>query len=295
VSRTQQLLVAAVATGGAGVAAAPADASEGGFGFEVPPGWLDLSPGAPAANFSKVTPEVAAQARNKDFIFFAADVEHAQADGILANVNGTLVSEKPSKVTKESLEGLASGLGADFAVREKTLLDVGGVAVGRIVDQLAVKGGKPDAQVLYILPGKDGDAALTFTTSQEHFARDQPAFEAAMRATTGLVEPASDEAPNWVMDVAIGASVALGLLINAFLQKRRNRNLWGTLEPVLRKGPATLAELTAAIGKTGFMSRGKVALALQEATGDGRVEVIPAPEGTPQLQKVKLIKYSLRA
>lgn len=287
------------------LAAAPPARAQG-FGFKAPAGWLDLSPSAPSANFAQVTPELAARARNKDFIFFAADVERAKADGFLANANAAYVSDKPVKVTKEFVEDAAKGMGEGYQSKEKTLIDVGGVTVGKLVGELSVEG-KRFVQVSYLLPGEARDAILVFTTIPERLPRDAPGFEASVRATTGLVEPAAVSAtagpagpaeegpPGWVLGGATGVAVAIGLAINAVLQRRRNRNVWGALEPVLRQGPATLGELTEATGMTGLMAKGKLVLALQEATTDGRLDVQPAPEGTPQLDKVKFIKYSLRA
>ncbi|MCA2981358.1 MAG: hypothetical protein INH37_24055 [Myxococcaceae bacterium] len=106
--------------------------------------------------------------------------------------------------------------------------------------------------------------------------------------------PVSDELPGWVLGAVIGASVSLGLVIHQALQRRRNAGLWERLEPQLRQGPATLPALAAAVGHDGFLARGKVALALQEAVALGKLDVVEAPPGTPQLEKVKHITYRLK-
>jgi hypothetical protein len=59
-------------------------------------------------------------------------------------------------------------------------------------------------------------------------------------------------------------------------------------------GPATLPELAEALNMTGLLAKGKVVMALQEMTSKGRIEVLDAPQGTPQLEKVKFIKYKLK-
>lgn len=106
-------------------------------------------------------------------------------------------------------------------------------------------------------------------------------------------QAASEEIPGWVMGAAIGLAVAIGLGINNSLQKKKNAGLWEKIEPVLKKGPPTLQEIADAVGMSGFYARGKVILALQEMTSSGRLETINAPDGTPQLEKVKFIKYRL--
>lgn len=54
------------------------------------------------------------------------------------------------------------------------------------------------------------------------------------------------------------------------------------------------SELAGGLGMGGFLARGKVALALNELVNTGRVEVIDASRGTPQLEKVNHIRYRLR-
>ena len=61
-----------------------------------------------------------------------------------------------------------------------------------------------------------------------------------------------------------------------------------------RKGALTLPALTEAVGLKGFSARGKVILALNDMVAQGKVRTIPAPDGTPQLQKVNFIKYRAR-
>lgn len=96
--------------------------------------------------------------------------------------------------------------------------------------------------------------------------------------------------------IASSAGVVIAMIIVFVLQSRRNAKLISQLEPKLReRGPLTLPELEEALGSKGFYKRGKIVLALNDAISAGRLEAVPAPPGTPQLQKVKHIRYRLRA
>ena len=98
-----------------------------------------------------------------------------------------------------------------------------------------------------------------------------------------------------VLEIAGSVGVAIGIVIAMALQSRKNKKLALALEPTLReKGPMTLPALSETLGMANFYARGKVGLALNELVSQRLVEVIPAPEGTPQLQKVKFIQYKLR-
>jgi hypothetical protein len=92
----------------------------------------------------------------------------------------------------------------------------------------------------------------------------------------------------------VGLAAVLGVVIAQLIQRRRNRRLIPTIEAALRaQGPLTLPGLSEALGFKGFMARGKVTLALADMIRSGKVRTIPAPGGTPQLQKVNFIKYEL--
>jgi hypothetical protein len=94
--------------------------------------------------------------------------------------------------------------------------------------------------------------------------------------------------------IGIGLATAIGVVIANRLQQRKNQKLAPALETALRaQGALTLPALTDAVGLKGLTARGKVALALNDMVAEGKVRVIPAPDGTPQLQKVKFIKYEL--
>jgi hypothetical protein len=94
--------------------------------------------------------------------------------------------------------------------------------------------------------------------------------------------------------VAIGVAAAIGVSIANVMQRKKNQKLAPTIETALRaQGALTLPALTEAVGLKGLTARGKVVLALNDMVAERKVRVIPAPDGTPQLQKVNFIKYEL--
>ena len=94
--------------------------------------------------------------------------------------------------------------------------------------------------------------------------------------------------------IGVGVAAAIGVLISQRLQAKKNKTLIPAIEATLRaQGALTLPAVGDAIGIKGVLARGKVAMALNDMVTQGKVRVIPAPEGTPQLQKVNFIKYEL--
>lgn len=95
--------------------------------------------------------------------------------------------------------------------------------------------------------------------------------------------------------IVIALAIALGIGIAMARQRSQNQKLAPSIESRLREhGPQTLPELAGALGMGRFFTRGKVVLALGDLVNAGRVEVIDAPPGTPQLEKVNHIRYRLR-
>ena len=92
----------------------------------------------------------------------------------------------------------------------------------------------------------------------------------------------------------IGLVVAVTLTVMNRSRAKKGSGLPGEVEQVLRgRGPQTLREVSSLLGRDSFFARGQVAQALSALHGVGKVRVIPAPDGTPQLKKVELIKYEL--
>jgi hypothetical protein len=94
--------------------------------------------------------------------------------------------------------------------------------------------------------------------------------------------------------IGIGVAAALGAYLATRSQAKQNQALAPAIEGALRaQGPLTVPKLTEVVGLKGFSARGKVILALNALVAQGKVRANPAPEGTPQLQKVNVITYEL--
>jgi hypothetical protein len=94
--------------------------------------------------------------------------------------------------------------------------------------------------------------------------------------------------------IGAGLGVAIGVLIAQRIQRRKNAKLVPAIEAALREqGALTLPALAEASGLGGFVARGRVAMALNDLAAKKRLRTIPAPDGTPQLQKINFIKYEL--
>jgi len=99
---------------------------------------------------------------------------------------------------------------------------------------------------------------------------------------------------NFILYGIIGAVSAV---LVAMLTRRRNVQLTPLIDEQLRASPdgLTVPQLQEALAMTGFSGRGKIVMALGELTNAGRVDLIDAPAGTPQLEKINVIRYRLRA
>jgi len=96
--------------------------------------------------------------------------------------------------------------------------------------------------------------------------------------------------------IGIGVAAGLGAYLATRSQHKANAALAPSIMAALQaQGGLTLPALTEAIGLKGFSARGKVMMALNDLVGQKKVRIIPAPDGTPQLQKVNFIKYELAA
>ncbi len=92
----------------------------------------------------------------------------------------------------------------------------------------------------------------------------------------------------------IGVTVALIMMFVTRSKAKSGSGLPGQIEQTLRgRGAMNLKEIAALVGKDSFMGRGQVGQALAALSSVGKVRTIPAPPGTPQLEKVNVIKYEL--
>ncbi|MFT5355856.1 MAG: hypothetical protein ACI9KE_003075 [Polyangiales bacterium] len=94
-----------------------------------------------------------------------------------------------------------------------------------------------------------------------------------------------------IMGVATAIGVSVGLAIHRSRQAKQNGSLSERITPHLVGEGKTLPELKVLLGMNSFIAGGKVVMALGEMVKNGSVEEIPAPAGTPQLEKVEHIRY----
>jgi len=96
----------------------------------------------------------------------------------------------------------------------------------------------------------------------------------------------------WLIGALAGGTAALALMVS---QRRGNKTALEVL-PLLRdRGPLTIPEIMEQLGLVGFSAQGKVVMALDSLIRGGSVEERPVPPGTPQLEKINVRKYALRA
>jgi len=92
----------------------------------------------------------------------------------------------------------------------------------------------------------------------------------------------------------IGCVVAVVIMVMNKSKATKGTGLPGQIEQALQgKGPMTLKQIGALVGKDSFMGRGQVVQSLAALESIGKVKTNLAPEGTPQLKKVDFITYEL--
>lgn len=207
----------------------PTSAWAGSFQFQVPKGWTDLSPGAPPENIAKAPPQFIADGRAAGFVFLAADLAHAD-DGFMENEN-VLVQRLGEPVTQAYVDGVMTEVQAEhsrrgtpkFKVLEQGMTTIADVAVGRLVSGFE-SDGIDIRQIAYLIPGGDSVAIMTFSTTAAAFAEYAPAFDAAARATRGVVQ-----VPGKLQRVLssggrgaiIGAIVGLAVALVSLLRRKK--------------------------------------------------------------------------
>ena len=171
------------------------------FTVQVPEGWVDLSRGAPAANFEGLRPTIAAQVQSRQYVALAYDFAH-EDDGFTENLNATVQSDA-ERVTERTIAALARELPAIAArnspsvalrVLESSVVLVGGVHRARLLTEVTVNGNIV-RQAVFLIPGAGQSLVLTYSSSPQEFARYLPTFDASAAATVGAVEPRSPAGP----------------------------------------------------------------------------------------------------
>lgn len=210
--------------------AAGAETGAGGFTFSPPPGWIDISRGAPEAQRQQAPPALVAQADNPGMAFVAFDPASGD-DGFVENMNAVVeTGKRPPLATPEGLVELEKMLETELGKQGMTyrslkmeVVKVGGVTAGRLVGEMKVPNGLVNL-VQFAIPGKQSHATLTFTTTPDKLAHYEPIFDAAAQATLGAVEP---RAGSSIKDSAIrgaiigGIAGGIGALIAGMMKRRR--------------------------------------------------------------------------
>jgi hypothetical protein len=217
------LLLGASATAGA----AP---GPGGFTFSPPPGWIDISRGAPEAQRQKAPPGLLAQADNPAMSFVAYE-PGSEDDNFIENMNAVVeTGKRPPLMTPAGIAELEKVLEAELGKQglsyrslKMEVVKIAGVTAGRLVGELKLPSGQVSL-IQFAMPGENAHATLTFTTTPDKLAHYEPMFDAAAQATRGLVEPRSSSIADSALRGAIIGGIAggIGALI-AGLVKRRKR------------------------------------------------------------------------
>jgi hypothetical protein len=202
-----------------------------GFTFPVPAGWLDLSPGAPEANFAQLPPQYRALLRSPSIQSFAADLSHT-VDGFTPNVNVVLV-EGNARITAEKVDEAARGMLEAMqqqvpGVRlvDKGLTTVDGVKALRIVYD-AEPGGRALRQMAIVIPGVPKSAVVTYSALRSQFDAMRPAFDAHATSIRGAREASLLERIDGgqVARATLGGAI-LGAIVGgvvALVRRRRKR------------------------------------------------------------------------
>ncbi len=96
----------------------------------------------------------------------------------------------------------------------------------------------------------------------------------------------------WLIGAIAGGTAALALMVS---QRRGNKTALEVLPLLRERGPLTIPEIMEQLGLTGFSAQGKLVMALDSLIRAGSVEERPLPAGTPQLDKIKVRTYAVRA
>jgi hypothetical protein len=164
-----------------------------------PKGWLNLSPGAPKENFTKVSENTATFFKDPKVIAGAVDNEAKTGDSGANLVAETIktafpISESSVKeFAKDMSESMAKSTKRETKVAKTGIMPIAGVPCGRFVIESKTKLGTPVTQVVYVLPDGTNMVAMYFIITTVHFKKNEADFDKFARTVTGVrAQPHAD-------------------------------------------------------------------------------------------------------
>jgi hypothetical protein len=205
------------------LAASPAYADLRPFHISAPAGWLEITSLPPEA-LAKLPPAVVEQLRQMHCELMAADVEHATG-GFMPSMN-VIVNDAGLRVTASSLrkggDELMSQMrrnGVTARLVSSRIVPIDGVDTARLELETAL-GDIRVHQVIYMLPGGDRTAIVTFTASTAQFPSYEPVFDRTAAASRGLKQAPGFDWNQVIVAGAVGG-ISAGLV---GLLRKRNRS-----------------------------------------------------------------------
>lgn len=204
----------------------------GPFAIKIPPGWVDLSPNAPAENFAGLAPELVKQLKGQAGSAFAMDLAHG-ADGFAENLTVKLNQCPPAALTEELIrsEEFERGFYAETGKRpnvsvkliDKALIRIGGAPVARMQQRITIKGQPTVVSLAYLMTGTAGRCAMvSYVTTPANLERYRPVFEASAMQARGLALPRSRKGGGgYVVGAIAGLVFVVGLVLALVLTQRR--------------------------------------------------------------------------
>jgi hypothetical protein len=207
------LFVVAVGLGFGGAAAwASAGRFEPAIRFPIPPGWHDLSPGVPDAQFRDLPPRLREQARVKDIEAFAVDrpgipgVEPEQIFMVRLNKGRMDPAVAPGNLAKSFLETFKAR-GVEARVVRQGLVEIDGA---RVAEVEVASGGA--SLMAFALPLRAQHAVVVITCGPAECDRVRREAGAAVRASKGVSESTEGQTRR-----AVGVLLMFGSLMAVIL------------------------------------------------------------------------------
>lgn len=204
------------------LAASPAYADLRPFHISAPDGWQEITSLPPEA-LAKLPPAIVDQLRRTHYELMAADVEHATG-GFTPSMN-VIVNNAGLRVTASSLrkgvDELMSQMrrsGVTARLVSSRIVPIDGVDTARLELETAF-GDIQVHQIIYMLPGGDRTAIVTFTASPAQFPGYEPLFDQTAAASRGLKEAPVFDWNQIILAGAVGG-VAAGLVS---MVRKRNK------------------------------------------------------------------------